>query len=43
MAEGIVARRAEVGPFTDLSELLEVKGIGPATLKELRPFLEVRP
>jgi competence protein ComEA len=43
MAEGIVARRTELGPFTDLSELVEVKGIGPATLKELRPFLEVRP
>lgn len=43
VAEAIVARRAERGPFTDLSELVEVKGIGPATLKELRPFLALQP
>ena len=43
LAEGIVARREALGPFDDLDQLVEVKGIGPSTLDALRPFLEARP
>lgn len=33
-AEAIVAYREANGPFTDKSQLLEVKGIGPAILEQ---------
>lgn len=39
-AEAIVDARAERGPFLELEDLLEVRGIGPATLERLRPHLE---
>ena len=38
MAAAIVAARSE-RPFTDASELLRVRGIGPATLARLEPHL----
>jgi competence protein ComEA len=41
-AEAILAFRAK-RPFTRLSQLLEVKGIGPRTLQRLRPLLTVGP
>ena len=36
LAERIIAYRQEHGPFTSAEELLEVKGIGEATLEEFR-------
>jgi len=38
-AAAIVAHRETNGPFADLAELLEVNGIGPATLEAIRPYL----
>lgn len=43
VAEAVVAHRGEKGPFADLDALDDVKGIGPATLESIRPFLEARP
>jgi competence protein ComEA len=43
VAEAVVQHRAEQGPFVDLDALDDVKGIGPATLEAIRPFLEARP
>lgn len=36
LAERIIAYREEHGPFTAIEDLLEVKGIGEATLEEFR-------
>ena len=41
-AEAIVAERAAGGPFESIDELTRVKGIGPKTVEELRPFLRLR-
>ncbi len=35
----IVAHRTEHGPFASIEELIEVTGIGPATLDALRPYV----
>ncbi len=43
VAEAVVSHRAAHGPFADLGALVEVKGIGPSTLENIRPFLEARP
>lgn len=40
-AERILKRRQEVGRFTELNQLLEVKGIGPARFEKIRPMLEL--
>ncbi len=40
-AQAILDHRARNGPFTSVDELLEVKGIGPAKLAELRPHVTV--
>jgi competence protein ComEA len=40
-AAAIVAHRVEIGSFTSLEELLEVSGIGPATLETIRPYLTI--
>lgn len=40
-AEAIVAWREENGPFRTVDDLLEVKGIGEATLAELRDLVSV--
>jgi competence protein ComEA len=40
-AAAIVQYRTESGPFASLDELLEVAGIGPATLEAIRPYLSV--
>ncbi|MEO5710405.1 MAG: ComEA family DNA-binding protein [Nocardioidaceae bacterium] len=37
-AQAILAFRTEQGPFTAVDELLEVSGIGDATLAEIAPF-----
>ena len=43
MADRIVAYRQEHGPFAALDDLLNVKGIGPATLDKLRPLITLGP
>lgn len=40
-AEAIAAYRAEHGPFQSVDQLLEVSGIGEATLEALRPYLMI--
>ena len=39
IAERIVTYRTEQGKFTELSQLMEVKGIGEKKLAQLRPHL----
>jgi competence ComEA-like helix-hairpin-helix protein len=39
-AEAIVVARTEHGPFAVPEDLLEVRGVGPATLERLRPHLD---
>jgi competence protein ComEA len=41
LAKGIVAERKRAGGFSRLEDLLFVKGIGPASLNRLRPYLQV--
>jgi len=41
MAERIIAYRQENGPFTTVEDILNVKGIGPATLEKLRDLITV--
>ncbi|HKP97121.1 MAG TPA: helix-hairpin-helix domain-containing protein [Fibrobacteria bacterium] len=38
-AEAIIRYRRDHGPFRDLRDLLQVKGIGEKKLEKLRPFL----
>lgn len=38
-AAAILAYRAEIGAFTGIDQLLEVTGIGAATLESLRPYV----
>jgi competence protein ComEA len=40
IAERIVAYREEFGPFRSAEDLLEVRGIGPATLENIRDNVE---
>jgi competence protein ComEA len=40
-AQAILAWREEHGGFTAVQELLEVDGIGPATLETLAPLVTV--
>lgn len=40
-AGAIVAYRTEIGGFTSIDQLLEVTGIGPATLESIRPFVSL--
>lgn len=42
-AEAIVGYRAAKGPFRDLRDLLNVKGIGEKKLERLRPYLVLSP
>jgi competence protein ComEA len=39
MARRIIDHRREHGPFAELDGLLDVPGIGPATLDAMRPHL----
>ncbi|MBD3349433.1 MAG: helix-hairpin-helix domain-containing protein [Candidatus Eisenbacteria bacterium] len=41
-AKAILELRAERGRFRSVGELDDVRGIGPATLEALRPFVAVR-
>lgn len=38
-AAAIIQYRTEIGSFTALEQLLDVTGIGPATLESLRPYV----
>ncbi len=40
-AQAILSWRTDNGPFTSVDELLEVSGIGDATLSDLRPYVYV--
>lgn len=40
-AEAIVAHREANGPFTDVEQLLDIKGIGQATLERNRDIIQV--
>ena len=41
MAQRIVADREFNGPFDRIEDLLRVEGIGPSTLKQIRPWLTI--
>jgi competence ComEA-like helix-hairpin-helix protein len=41
LAQRIVEHRARIGRFGRVEDLLEVSGIGPATLERLRPLVRV--
>jgi len=40
-AKAIVVYREQHGPFNSIDLLIEVKGIGPATLEKIRPFVYI--
>jgi competence protein ComEA len=40
-ATAILAYRTEVGQFDSIEQLLEVTGIGPATLESMRPYITI--
>jgi competence protein ComEA len=40
-AMAILAYRERAGAFSSVDQLLEVDGIGPATLEQIRPYLHV--
>ena len=40
-AAAILAHRSEVGRFSSVDELLDVRGIGEAKLEQLRPLVKV--
>ncbi|MFM1837440.1 MAG: hypothetical protein RLZZ327_314, partial [Actinomycetota bacterium] len=40
-ARAIVDHRSRNGPFASVDDLLAVRGIGPAKLAELKPFVRV--
>lgn len=40
-AGAIIAFRTEIGTFESIEQLLEVSGIGPATLESIRPFISI--
>ncbi len=43
LARRIVESRTEDGPYVDLDELRRVRGIGPKTLEQIRPYLRPLP
>ncbi|HET7482399.1 MAG TPA: helix-hairpin-helix domain-containing protein, partial [Actinomycetota bacterium] len=40
-ATAILQKRAELGRFDSFDQLLEVTGIGPATLEAIRPYVTI--
>lgn len=40
-ATAILQHRTEIGAFTSLDQLLDVTGIGPATLESIRPYVSI--
>ncbi len=43
LARRILEYRAQHGPFSAVEDLLAVRGIGPAKLEQLRPYVTVEP
>lgn len=43
LARRIVESRAADGPFVDVEQLQRVRGIGPKTLEQIRPYLRPLP
>jgi competence protein ComEA len=43
LARRIVADREERGPFHSIDDVQRVKGVGPKTLEQLRPWLTIDP
>jgi len=43
LAKRIVESRKAEGPFADVDDLERVRGIGPKTLEQLRPYLRPLP
>ena len=43
LAQRILDYREQHGPFSDISELIAVKGIGEKTMDQLRPIITVGP
>ena len=41
LAEAILSHRAENGPFSSVDDLVQVKGIGAASLEKMRPHCYV--
>lgn len=41
IAQRIVTYREESGSFQEITDLLNVNGIGPSTLEELLPYIEI--
>ncbi|MDD3716453.1 MAG: ComEA family DNA-binding protein [Candidatus Marinimicrobia bacterium] len=42
-AKALIAYREEHGPFSSPDELTRIKGIGPATVEKLKPFITLQP
>jgi competence protein ComEA len=42
-ASAVLADRDARGPYATVEELMRVRGIGPGTLRRLRPLLRVSP
>ena len=40
-AQSIIGYRTEIGRFDSIDQLLEVSGIGPATLESMRPYVTI--
>jgi competence protein ComEA len=40
-AQAIIQHREQIGGFSSISQLLEVTGIGPATLESMRPYISL--
>ncbi len=40
-AQAIIEYRTQIGSFTSVEQLIDVSGIGPATLEAMRPFVTV--
>ena len=43
LAHRIVDTRSSQGPFADIEALRRVRGIGPKTLEQIRPYLKAMP
>ncbi|MEA2485881.1 MAG: Helix-hairpin-helix motif, partial [Actinomycetota bacterium] len=40
-ANAILAYRTRIGHFTSIDQLLDVNGIGPATVENIRPYISL--
>ena len=40
-AAAIIDYRTQNGPFATVDDLIDVSGIGPSTLEQIRPFVTV--